>query len=206
MDKPAQKGAGGENHGAGGNLAAVGEFDPANAPARDNQVIGLGFNDLKIGGGADRRLHRRRIELAVGLRARTAHSRAFAPVKDTELDAAFVGLMGHVADKGGIQFRVLNRRKGPAVRGPRAQADRKLYATAMQTAIRATPNLEVIEAEADDLIVAGGRVCGVKFADGREIAAGAVVLTTDTFLRGLTDSGETQMPAGRAGASPALCL
>ena len=86
-----------------------------------------------------------------------------------EIDA-LDGLMGRVADQGGIQFRVLNRRKGPAVRGPRAQADRKLYAAAMQAAIRETPNLEVIEAEADDLIVDDGRVGGVKFADGREIS------------------------------------
>ena len=69
-----------------------------------------------------------------------------------EIDA-LDGLMGHVADKGGIQFRVLNRRKGPAVRGPRAQADRKLYAQAMQAAICATPNLQVIETEADDLMI-----------------------------------------------------
>src|ERR1700745_3315024 len=78
-----------------------------------------------------------------------------------EIDA-LDGLMGRVADAGGIQFRVLNRRKGPAVRGPRAQADRKLYAEAMQAAIRSTPNLEVIEAEADDLILENNRVCGVK--------------------------------------------
>src|SRR5882762_2910528 len=77
-----------------------------------------------------------------------------------EIDA-LDGLMGRVADRGGIQFRVLNRRKGPAVRGPRAQADRRLYAAAMQQAIRDTPNLTVIEAEADDLMIAGGRVCGL---------------------------------------------
>src|SRR5512140_3430988 len=79
-----------------------------------------------------------------------------------EIDA-LDGLMGRVADLGGIQFRILNRRKGPAVRGPRAQADRKRYAAAMQAAIRATPNLTVIEAEADDLLIDNGRVCGVKF-------------------------------------------
>src|SRR6476659_3279563 len=87
-----------------------------------------------------------------------------------EIDA-LDGLMGRVADAGGIQFRVLNRRKGPAVRGPRAQADRKLYAAAMQSAIRAIPGLEVIEAEVDDLIVTDGRVTGVRFADGREFSA-----------------------------------
>jgi tRNA uridine 5-carboxymethylaminomethyl modification enzyme len=122
-----------------------------------------------------------------------------------EIDA-LDGLMGRVADHGGIQFRVLNRRKGPAVRGPRAQADRKLYAAAMQAAIRAIPNLEVIEAEADDLILADGRVRGVKFADGREIGAGAVVLTTGTFLRGLIHIGEKQIPAGRVGEAPAMGL
>ena len=78
-------------------------------------------------------------------------------------------LMGRVADRGGIQFRVLNRRKGPAVRGPRAQADRALYAAAMQEAIENTDNLAVVEAEADDLICADGRVCGLKLADGREL-------------------------------------
>jgi tRNA uridine 5-carboxymethylaminomethyl modification enzyme len=122
-----------------------------------------------------------------------------------EIDA-LDGLMGRVADQGGIQFRVLNRRKGPAVRGPRAQADRKLYAAAMQAAIRAIPNLEVIEAEVDDLIVGNGRVCGVKLADGRQIWTGAVVLTTGTFLRGLIHIGEKQIPAGRVGEAPAMGL
>jgi tRNA uridine 5-carboxymethylaminomethyl modification enzyme len=122
-----------------------------------------------------------------------------------EIDA-LDGLMGRVADQGGIQFRVLNRRKGPAVRGPRAQADRKLYAQAMQAAIKAIPNLEVIEAEADDLVIKDGQVCGVKLKDGREIATGAVVLTTGTFLRGLVHIGEKQIPAGRVGEAPALGL
>jgi tRNA uridine 5-carboxymethylaminomethyl modification enzyme len=122
-----------------------------------------------------------------------------------EIDA-LDGLMGQVADRGGIQFRVLNRRKGPAVRGPRAQADRKLYAAAMQAAIGATPNLTVIEGEIDDLIVANCRVGGVKFTDGREISCGAVVLTTGTFLRGLIHIGEKQIPAGRVGEAPALGL
>ncbi|HWK94552.1 MAG TPA: tRNA uridine-5-carboxymethylaminomethyl(34) synthesis enzyme MnmG [Pseudolabrys sp.] len=122
-----------------------------------------------------------------------------------EIDA-LDGLMGRVADQGGIQFRVLNRRKGPAVRGPRAQADRKLYAAAMQAAIRATPNLTVIEAEADDLLVEDGQIAGVRFKDGREIACRAVVLTTGTFLRGLIHIGERQIPAGRVGEAPALGL
>jgi len=122
-----------------------------------------------------------------------------------EIDA-LDGLMGRVADRGGIQFRVLNRRKGPAVRGPRAQADRQLYAAAMQAEIRAIDNLTVIEAEADDLIIADGRIAGVKFADGREISCAAVVLTTGTFLRGLIHIGERQIPAGRVGEAPALGL
>jgi tRNA uridine 5-carboxymethylaminomethyl modification enzyme len=122
-----------------------------------------------------------------------------------EIDA-LDGLMGRVADQGGIQFRVLNRRKGPAVRGPRTQADRKLYAQAMQAAICDIPNLEVIEAEADDLVITNGRVSGVKFADGREISCGSVVLTTGTFLRGLIHIGEKQIPAGRVGEAPSLGL
>jgi tRNA uridine 5-carboxymethylaminomethyl modification enzyme len=122
-----------------------------------------------------------------------------------EIDA-LDGLMGRIADLGGIQFRALNRRKGPAVRGPRAQADRKLYAHAMQTGIRAIPNLEIVEAEADDLLIESGRTSGVRLADGREIASGAVVLTTGTFLRGLIHIGEKQIPAGRVGEAPAMGL
>src|SRR4051794_22788669 len=122
-----------------------------------------------------------------------------------EVDA-LDGLMGRVADAGGIQFRVLNRRKGPAVRGPRAQADRKLYAAAMQRAIRETANLTVIEAEVDDLAIGEGAVTGVRLADGREVGCGAAVLTTGTFLRGLIHIGERQMPAGRVGEAPAVGL
>jgi tRNA uridine 5-carboxymethylaminomethyl modification enzyme len=122
-----------------------------------------------------------------------------------EIDA-LDGLMGRVADRGGIQFRVLNRRKGPAVRGPRAQADRARYAAAMQEAIRATPNLTVIEAEADDLVTADGRVTGLRLRDGRAMGAGAVVLTTGTFLRGLIHIGEQKIPAGRVGEAPAIGL
>jgi tRNA uridine 5-carboxymethylaminomethyl modification enzyme len=122
-----------------------------------------------------------------------------------EIDA-LDGLMGRVADAGGIQFRVLNRRKGPAVRGPRAQADRKLYAAAMQAAIRDTANLSVIEGEADELIVSDGRVTGIRLGDGREFCAGAVVITTGTFLRGLIHLGEKNWPAGRVGEAPAMGL
>jgi tRNA uridine 5-carboxymethylaminomethyl modification enzyme len=119
-----------------------------------------------------------------------------------EIDA-LDGLMGRVADAAGIQFRLLNRSKGPAVQGPRAQSDRKLYRAAMQAAIQATPNLAVIEAAAEDLIVADGRVEGIVTADGRRLRAGAVVLTTGTFLRGLIHMGERKVPAGRYGEPPA---
>jgi len=122
-----------------------------------------------------------------------------------EVDA-LDGLMGRVADAGGIQFRMLNRRKGPAVRGPRAQADRKLYAAAMQAAIRETDNLSVIEGEADELIVANGRVTGIRLGEGRKLTAGAVVITTGTFLRGLIHLGEKNWPAGRVGEAPAMGL
>jgi tRNA uridine 5-carboxymethylaminomethyl modification enzyme len=122
-----------------------------------------------------------------------------------EVDA-LDGLMGRVADAAGIQFRVLNKRKGPAVRGPRAQADRKLYAAAMQRELSAQENLSIIEGEVDDLILANGRISGVRLGDGREFACAAVVLTTGTFLRGLIHIGEQQIPAGRAGEAPAIGL
>jgi tRNA uridine 5-carboxymethylaminomethyl modification enzyme len=122
-----------------------------------------------------------------------------------EIDA-LDGLMGRVADQGGIQFRVLNRRKGPAVRGPRAQADRGLYAAAMQAAIRGTANLAAVEGEANDLILKGNRVTGVTLANGRTLRGGAVVLTTGTFLRGLIHIGERQTPAGRVGEAPSVGL
>jgi tRNA uridine 5-carboxymethylaminomethyl modification enzyme len=121
-----------------------------------------------------------------------------------EIDA-LDGLMGRVADAGGIQFRVLNRRKGPAVRGPRAQADRKLYAAAMQQAVLETTNLTVIDGEVDDLL-GEARATGIRLTDGRELDAGAVVLTTGTFLRGLIHIGERQVPAGRIGEAPAVGL
>jgi tRNA uridine 5-carboxymethylaminomethyl modification enzyme len=122
-----------------------------------------------------------------------------------EVDA-LDGLMGRVADAAGIQFRMLNRRKGPAVRGPRAQADRKLYAAAMQAAIGETANLSVIEGEVDELVVTNDRVTGVRLVDGRELSAGAVVITTGTFLRGLIHLGEKNWPAGRVGEAPAMGL
>jgi tRNA uridine 5-carboxymethylaminomethyl modification enzyme len=122
-----------------------------------------------------------------------------------EIDA-LDGLMARVTDAGGIQFRMLNRRKGPAVRGPRAQADRKLYRQAMQAEIATTANLTVVEGEADDLTVVDGRITGIVLADGRAIRCGAVVITTGTFLRGLIHIGETKIPAGRVGEKPAMGL
>ena len=115
-----------------------------------------------------------------------------------EIDA-LDGLMGRVADQAGIQFRMLNRRKGPAVRGPRTQADRKMYKLAMQDAIAAQQGLEVIEGEVDDLILIDGRIAGVRLTNGSEIKCSAVVLTTGTFLRGLIHIGQERFPAGRMG-------
>ncbi len=122
-----------------------------------------------------------------------------------EIDA-LDGLMGRAADRAGIQFRVLNRRKGPAVRGPRAQADRGRYAAAMQEAIRRTTDLTVVTGEAEDISIAGRRVTGVRLTDGGVLETGAVVLTTGTFLCGLIHVGERQTPAGRFGEAPALGL
>ncbi len=122
-----------------------------------------------------------------------------------EIDA-LDGVMGRVADSAGIQFKILNRRKGPAVRGPRAQADRKLYRLAMQAALAQTANLEILAGAADDLIVTDGRMAGVELADGTRLTAGAVVLTTGTFLRGLIHMGEIKIPAGRVGDAPSIGL
>jgi len=117
------------------------------------------------------------------------------------------GVMGRVIDRAGIQFRVLNRSKGPAVRGPRAQADRKLYRQAMQAVLAEQENLELVAAAVEDLVLdAAGRVAGVVTAAGETIAAGAVVLTTGTFLRGLIHIGEEKTPAGRVGEAPSLGL
>jgi tRNA uridine 5-carboxymethylaminomethyl modification enzyme len=122
-----------------------------------------------------------------------------------EIDA-LDGLMGRVADEAGIQFRVLNRAKGPAVRGPRAQADRKLYRQAMQRALEAVEGLEIIEAEAVDLVIANGEIAGIDLADGRRLACPSVVLTTGTFLNGLIHCGPITRPAGRDGDAPSIPL
>ncbi|WP_336744655.1 tRNA uridine-5-carboxymethylaminomethyl(34) synthesis enzyme MnmG [Aureimonas altamirensis] len=122
-----------------------------------------------------------------------------------EVDA-LDGLMGRVADRAGIQFRLLNRRKGPAVRGPRTQADRKLYANAMQQAIRNRQGLTVIEGDAFDIAINDGGIEAVIMADGRRLATANVVVTTGTFLRGLIHLGERQIPAGRVGEAATLGL
>ncbi len=122
-----------------------------------------------------------------------------------EIDA-LDGIMARVADKAGIQFRVLNASKGPAVRGPRAQIDRKLYREAMQAELLNTPNLTIVEGEAADLIIKNNRIAGLVCADGREIPAKAVVITTGTFLRGVTHVGEEQKSAGRYGENPSIKL
>lgn len=122
-----------------------------------------------------------------------------------EIDA-LDGLMGRVADAAGIQFRLLNRRKGPAVQGPRAQADRKLYRQAMQAALAGIGNLTIIEGAVEDLALKDGRVAGVVLADATVHAAGAVVLTTGTFLNGVIHIGATRMAAGRMGDAPAIGL
>ncbi|MAP18853.1 MAG: tRNA uridine-5-carboxymethylaminomethyl(34) synthesis enzyme MnmG, partial [Aurantimonas sp.] len=123
-----------------------------------------------------------------------------------EIDA-LGGLMGQVADAAGIQFRLLNRRKGPAVRGPRTQADRRLYREAMQAAIRAQSSLEVIEGDVADLTLDdANRVTGIVLGDGRTMSCRAVVLTTGTFLSGLIHIGDQKIPAGRMGEDPSTGL
>lgn len=122
-----------------------------------------------------------------------------------EVDA-LDGVMGRVADAAGIQFRMLNRRKGPAVRGPRTQADRKLYRLAMQSTLSEYQNLEIVEGDVYDLRIADGSINGVVLADGREFGCRSVVLTTGTFLRGLIHIGDRKIPAGRVGEDPSLGL
>jgi len=122
-----------------------------------------------------------------------------------EIDA-FDGLMGRVADAAGIQFRLLNRRKGPAVRGPRAQADRKLYKRAMQAALAETPGLIIEEGAAEDLVLQNGAVAGLTTESGDRYFAPCIVLTTGTFLGGLIHIGERKIPAGRVGEAPSLGL
>lgn len=122
-----------------------------------------------------------------------------------EIDA-LDGVMGRVADRAGIQFRLLNRRKGPAVQGPRAQADRAIYRDAMLAETEAREGLTIIEGEATDFLMEGGRVRGIVLADGSEIPAEAVVLTSGTFLRGVIHIGDVSRPGGRMGDKPSIKL
>ncbi|WP_083499872.1 tRNA uridine-5-carboxymethylaminomethyl(34) synthesis enzyme MnmG [Tropicibacter naphthalenivorans] len=122
-----------------------------------------------------------------------------------EIDA-MDGIMGRIADQAGIQFRLLNRRKGPAVQGPRTQADRKLYRQAMQKEIAGTPNLSVIEAEVTDFIMNAQAIHGVVLKDGSEVRAKAVALTSGTFLRGIIHIGDVQKPGGRMGDDASVML
>jgi tRNA uridine 5-carboxymethylaminomethyl modification enzyme len=122
-----------------------------------------------------------------------------------EIDA-LDGLMGRLADRAGIQFRMLNRSKGAAVRGPRSQIDRRLYREAMQAELAATANLEIRAEAVEDLILSGDRVAGVICASGAAYRAGRVVLTTGTFLKGVIHQGEQRIPAGRVGDAPAIGL
>lgn len=115
-----------------------------------------------------------------------------------EIDA-FDGVMARVADKAGIQFRLLNRRKGPAVRGPRAQSDRKIYREVMQAELKAMPNIDIVEGEVADLIMDGNRTVGILLADGRTIQSATVIVTTGTFLGGVVHIGMKSFPAGRMG-------
>ncbi|MDE0345382.1 MAG: tRNA uridine-5-carboxymethylaminomethyl(34) synthesis enzyme MnmG [Boseongicola sp.] len=122
-----------------------------------------------------------------------------------EIDA-LDGVMGRVADRAGIQFRLLNRRKGPAVQGPRAQADRQLYRAEMIAEMENHPEIEVLEGEVTDFIMTGSRVAGVVLADGSRIKAAATVLTTGTFLRGMIHIGTVSRPGGRIGDAPSVAL
>ncbi len=122
-----------------------------------------------------------------------------------EVDA-LDGLMARAADAAGIQFRMLNRRKGPAVRGPRTQADRKLYRQAIQALLEDQPNLHIVEDEAVDLLSANGEITGIAAASGAVLPAPAVVLTTGTFLRGLIHIGDRRIPAGRMNEKAAEAL
>ncbi len=122
-----------------------------------------------------------------------------------EIDA-MDGVMGRLADVSGIQFRLLNRSKGAAVRGPRSQIDRRLYREAMQAELQGTPNLTLMEGTAERLILEGERVVGVVTGAGETVRAGAVVLTTGTFLNGVIHRGDERIPAGRHGEEPSMGL
>ncbi len=120
-----------------------------------------------------------------------------------EIDA-LDGVMGRVADRAGIQFRLLNRRKGPAVQGPRAQADRKIYRAEMFAALSNYENLEIVEGEVADILARDGKVHGVMLADQSEILARQVILTAGTFLNGVIHIGDVKRSAGRMGDRPSI--
>jgi tRNA uridine 5-carboxymethylaminomethyl modification enzyme len=122
-----------------------------------------------------------------------------------EIDA-LGGIMGRAADQAGIQFRLLNRRKGPAVQGPRAQTDRHLYLQGIQQALDLAENVTIIEAEVVDLTLQNGRVTGVELADGAKLAGHSVILTVGTFLRGMIHIGQQSRPGGRVGDAPSVRL
>ncbi|MGB0168775.1 MAG: tRNA uridine-5-carboxymethylaminomethyl(34) synthesis enzyme MnmG [Paracoccaceae bacterium] len=122
-----------------------------------------------------------------------------------EVDA-LDGIMGRAADQAGIQFRLLNRRKGPAVQGPRAQADRKLYRAAIEGQLKATENLTLLNGEVVDLLGAPSKISGVVLADASEIRSNSVILTTGTFLRGIIHIGDVSRPGGRMGDKPSVKL
>lgn len=122
-----------------------------------------------------------------------------------EIDA-MDGVMGKIADLAGIQFRLLNRRKGPAVQGPRAQSDRTIYQQEMLSVTEAQANLQIVEGEATDFLMESGRVCGVVLADGSEIPSRTVILTSGTFLRGIIHIGDFSKPGGRMGDKPSVKL
>ena len=122
-----------------------------------------------------------------------------------EIDA-LDGVMGRVADKAGIQFRLLNRRKGPAVQGPRAQSDRAIYRSEMLRETEQQTNLSIIEGEVVDFIMDGSTIKGVMLADGNELSSEAVILTTGTFLRGVIHIGDVSKPGGRMGDKPSIKL
>ncbi len=120
-----------------------------------------------------------------------------------EIDA-LDGVMARVADKAGIQFRLLNRKKGPAVQGPRAQSDRQIYRREMQSELASLENLAIVEGEAVDLLISDHRVVGVQMRDGSKIRAQSVILTTGTFLRGVIHIGDVSRPGGRMGDDPSV--
>ncbi len=122
-----------------------------------------------------------------------------------EIDA-LDGIMARIIDQAGIQFRMLNASKGPAVRGPRAQADRKLYRDGMQALLKEYPNLTLVEGGAEDLIIEGNKTAGIVTEAGERLKCRSIVLTTGTFLRGLIHRGEEKIPAGRIGEAPAVGL